>query len=94
METGLASGELIELLEEALAATVDDDGPIRARVRWRVWPTPCCSLPRSTGGGSRDRRGRGGAADERPRRLASALYVWHIVGWTPTNVHERVRGMQ
>ncbi len=90
METGSASVALINLLEEALAATVDDAEPIRARVMARLAHallfTPAVDR----------RRELATTAVEAARRtgdraaLASALYVWHIVGWTPTNVHERV----
>jgi hypothetical protein len=87
METGTADPALSALLEEALAAVSGADDALQARLMARLahalpfserrleLAVRALELARLSG----DRAA-----------LASALYVWHSVGWTPTNIEERL----
>ena len=87
METGTAEPTLIALLEEALAAVSGADDALEARVMARL----AHALPFSERRVELAVRAVELARQSGDRAaLASALYVWHSVGWTPTNIEGRL----
>ncbi|HEY7134311.1 MAG TPA: AAA family ATPase [Acidimicrobiia bacterium] len=90
MEEGRADSALIGVLEDALVSVPASERELRARVMARLAHallfTSAVDRRRALATEAVDLARRSASRGA----LASALYVWHIVDWTPTNVSQRL----